>query len=188
METKDIIKWVAIGVAGYLVYKWLEQNGAFGSTQLLAAGTTPALPAGTPVGTPVATGTPAQTPPAVPPDPLGIAARAAEAQANPWTGPPPSADMLMIAAWDQTKAGAVGNYRLNASQWNWYRTQYAQSVLKLPDDKPTQYPTLEAYCGDCQNMTATEYWAALRASGLSGMSGWGTGYSYGIHRGSQIVN
>ena len=177
METKELIKWVAIGVAGYMIYRWLEQNGLFGTPAL--AGAQPAvLPAGTAAVVPAVQ--PTATPPATPPaDPFGVSARAAAAAANPWVGPPPSADMLMRAAWDQSQASAVGNYRLNASQWNWYRTQYAQTVLKLPDDKATQYPTLDAFCGTCQDMTASEYWAALRSSGLTGLSGWSSGYGYG---------
>src|SRR5512136_2419370 len=52
MDSKQIIKWVLIAGAAYLVYKYLVDNGYLGS------GTT-ALPAGTTDGTTAATTTPA---------------------------------------------------------------------------------------------------------------------------------
>lgn len=160
-DQKTIIKWVLIGAGVYLLYRWLSTTDLFGTaTQAVTAGagTTAALPAATTTTAPVAATTPVTpTPPAV----------------------TPSNDNLMLAAADQSKVGLVGDFLLNAWQWNYYRGQYFTTVLKQPFDAATMTPNFPASVDPTAPITVSAYWQILRTMGLSGL-GWSNGLSFGV--------
>jgi hypothetical protein len=180
MNTKDILKYAAFAVAGYLVYRYARDAGWFTSL-----GLTPAAP--TPTTTPVTTITPAVTTTPVvvtaPPATTTTTPPVAETNDQIMAEAAPSGSSLRLyliqeAAMNKTSlpmpAGS-GTYnpvavvrglglKYNSDGWNYYRAQGGGDV-----------PNVDLFPEGNRDyqMTIDEYLQARTAHSLSGLSaGW----------------
>jgi type IV secretory pathway VirB10-like protein len=165
MKTEDILKYGAIALAVYLVWQWMTSNNAQQPVQQVGPGTHPQLP-------PPPPDQPASRTPAgnVPPPPVA-------------TPTPPDAD-LMAAALDENSQSKTGSFKLTAWEWNFYRAAAAKNAGWSEADIQTRATgdlTAAIPGGMGTKITAAEYHAALKATGLSGLgyaNVWGGGSRY----------
>lgn len=156
MNKQDLIKYAALAVGAYLIYKYVfADGGLFGSTpgQLPAGnGTQPPAPPPGPSGQPADTMPPATTaPPYQPP-------------------PPPSTSTMeripdetlhrqkLASNFDYAKAHGAG-LKLSADQWNYYRQQIGGAIRDAGE-----------LADRGQLMTAPQYIGWLTGTTLSGLS------------------
>lgn len=156
MDKGQIIKYIAIAIGVYFVYKYVVSGTLFGddAATALLPGTQP----GTPVqprliAPPVYAAPPAQAPPPV------VATVV------------PTDEQLMAAAFEASQAGQAGSYKLNGWQWNFYRGQ--EAVRRGVYDALRHEPVLDSFMDPSQPMTAAEYHSYLASGGISGLRGMG---------------
>lgn len=177
MDKKQMMKWAAIALAAYLVWRYFQANGGFN----LFGGQTaqPQLPGGSDQPQPsdqTGTGTgqqPANGANGAAPPPAG-----GNGSQTTGTGTQvvPSDEDLMAAAYNPAQAGKTGAYKLNFHQWNWYRMQAA--IAATGGYVPEQHqPAWDGILDPNSLVTAAEYQSALAQRGLSGRTGWSSGYS-----------
>jgi hypothetical protein len=152
----DTLKWVLIGVGGFLLLR--SMSGA--AQQSATRGT---APAGNTQGA-APTGNVQQ-------QPAGNA-QAQQPAVDPNTlyqkqGAPPSDDVLMQAAVDASKASLPGDYRFNWWQWNYYRSRGAEKYLGVAnaDAEPEKWAPVLSIPPE-QLITATEYHRLLQQAGV----------------------
>jgi hypothetical protein len=92
---------------------------------------------------------------------------------NPPTATPtPTEEAIKAAAYDASKAGTTGSYKLNGHEWNWYRMSRAIELGTY--DAAKHQPALDAYGDPNLQYTASEYHALLSKAGLGSTAiGWG---------------
>jgi hypothetical protein len=151
----DTLKWVLIGVGGFLLLR--SMSGA--AQQSATRGTMPSTQGTAPTGStqtaaPADNAQPAQ--PAVDPNTL-----------YQKQGAPPSDDVLMQAAVDASKASLPGDYRFNWWQWNYYRSRGAEKYLGVAnaDAEPEKWAPVLSIPAE-QLITATEYHRLLQQAGV----------------------
>jgi len=84
----------------------------------------------------------------------------------------PSDEVLMLAAMFPDMTVSAGSYKMNVHQWNWYRTKYQTDKAGNPNPDPNTYsPSLDDITDPNKGITANEYHALLSQKGLSGL-GW----------------
>jgi hypothetical protein len=155
----DTIKWVLIGVGGFLLLRSMsgtaQQSAVPSNRQGVAPADSTQGAAPATQGTAPASNTqPAQ--PAVDPNTL-----------YQKQGAPPSDDVLMQAAVDASKASLPGDYRFNWWQWNYYRSRGAEKYLGVAnaDAEPEKWAPVLSIPAE-QLITATEYHRLLQQAGV----------------------
>lgn len=178
MKKEDMIKYALIAVGAYLLYQWLTQPGGFLDPARSAAALIPGEGAGAGAGTQQTTQqTQNQTTQQSSEQTSGGTSRTDDkgTSTGSRTGtrtPTPDDTMLKIAAYDSSKAGTTGSFKLNAHQWNWYRAARAQELKTF--DAAIHQPALDAFGDPNLQYTAAEYHALLGKAGISGLNyGWG---------------
>lgn len=84
----------------------------------------------------------------------------------------PQEETIKTAAYDASKAGLTGSYKLNGHEWNWYRMSKAIELGTY--DAAKHQPALDAYGDPNLQYTASEYHALLSKAGLGSTAiGWG---------------
>lgn len=155
-DMTGIIKWGAIGLAGYYVYTHF--------IALPAAPTGPTGPTGTPTGTP----TPAvQTTTVGPPAQSGVLTSDQMAALVAKNGADRQAAAYAALAGKERLALIAANGGVDAATmdvWNYY--------LSAIRGKPVDPNGIDLFTGDRNTLyTSAAYYAALAANGLSGISG-----------------
>lgn len=144
MESRDLIKYAAYGVAAYVVYRYVTTTPWFQALMAGAAtGATVPQPATSATTTTTSTTTTQTTTPA---------------------SAPANDDTYLRAVVDETFADQLPvTIALTPDQWNWYREQ--RTGQAQPD------PLLMGFTPGSRSypITARQYWMALRSIGLSGM-------------------
>lgn len=173
MDSKQIIKWVLIAGAAYLVYKYLVDNGYLGS------GTT-ALPAGTTDGTAAATTTPATTSSTTPATTTsvvpasGAASTGASSSTTTTTSPAAAAatatsgTVSVPSTKDLVAQMAAGdaffvNGRATIDHWNYYYNQTPAGKSKPAPDPATMAVDRNAA------LSVDEWWSLMQQAGMSGV-------------------
>lgn len=150
MDTKQIIKYVAIAAAAYLAYEYFLKPSIF--PKQLPAGPDPAPgPQATPHPT---TGAPTGTPAS--PPPTGTA-----------TGAPPvvtEANLILWATDSVAAAKAPSNVVYTADQWNYYRQKGGHTVVDALAFSGVNSANRGSY-----TMNAQTYWQGMTAAGMSGL-------------------
>ncbi len=146
MESRDLIKYAAYGVAAYVVYRYVASTPWF---QALMAG--------------AATGAHSEVP-----QTGGNADPATSTKPAQTTTPasaPATDETYLRAVVDETFADQLPvTIALTPDQWNWYRAKATGN--EQPD------PLLMGFTPGSRAfpITARQYWMALRSLGLSGMA------------------
>lgn len=156
MDKGQIIKYIAIAIGVYFVYKYVVSGSLFGDDAATA------LPGGAPAPQPSITTPPQQLvirPPANLPPPPVVATVV------------PTDDQLMAAAFEASQAGQAGSYKLNGWQWNFYRG--AEANRRGVYDALRHEPVLDSFMDPSQPITAAEYHSHLASGGISGLRGMG---------------
>lgn len=176
MDKKQLMKWAAIALAAYLVWRYFQANGGF--SNIFGGTDQPQLPGGT------------DQPASGTQEPASQTGAGANTSTGAGTTPPPgngsgstagapavpSDDDLMAAAHNPAQVGRAGDYRLNFHQWNWYRMQAAIAATGSYTAEQHQ-PNWDGILDPNSLVTAAEYQAALAQRGLGGRGGWSSGYS-----------
>jgi hypothetical protein len=160
MDTKTILKYVMIGGAVYLVYRYF-----FASPAVVQAAGTGAPPLQPPAGTQPKPPTGIQLPPAPvpPPPPLPVAA-------TPTYNWPTGDALLVLLATDEGAARAYPkSVTMNLDEWNFYRAQGGKPV---PD--ALLVPGINDANRSVIVFTPSGYWDAIKPLGMSGLYGLGT--------------
>jgi hypothetical protein len=176
MKTNDMIKYAAIALAAWMLYKWItsqtqtadnQQKQIAGGTGA-GAGTVAGSGAGAGAGTSPTAGTGAGT---------GDGKPTTQNPPNPPVPTPPTAD-IYAAALSASDASKTGSWTTSGHAWNWYRMVAAQAAGWSEEEVQRR---AQADLGPemNNNMTAAQYHELLAANGLSGLGKaqvWGGGY------------
>lgn len=165
MKSKDLMMWAALGIGGYLLYKYLDEQGyidgwfgGFGGNAVAQGqqqGQTQPVINGTPVPsysqpsyqqpTPQITGSTAPTAPT-----------AGQTQA--------ATNTLRDQIWSAVQGNpALVNGRMDAHNWNWYQNQLGREL------SPQEFGSAFPNGSDMNQMTLDEFMSALQSAGLAGM-------------------
>ena len=148
MKTEDMIKYAALVIGAYLLYKWM--------TEPLAA--VVQVPAGTGAGTGAGSGK------AIPPP-------------APATTRVPTEVEILNAALLESEAPKTGNLMFSGHAWNWYRA-VAGKQAGWSEEEVARRAGTDLGPEMNNSMTAVQYHALLKANGLSGLGyaqSWGGG-------------
>lgn len=153
MKTEDMIKYAALAIGAYLLYKWMTEPSAAATKQLTDG-----------------TGT-------------GAGAGAGAGAGNPATPPPPTTNRvpteaeILNAALLESEAPKTGNLMFSGHAWNWYRA-VAGKQAGWSEEEVARRADIDLGPEMNNSMTAVQYHALLKANGLSGLGyaqSWGGG-------------
>jgi hypothetical protein len=187
MNTKDIIKYALIAVGGYLLYRYLSDNGYLSS---FGIGTQPALPAAGDTAQPKSssdTSNGTSTSPAA-----GTTTTTTRTDTVHETGAPAgksgkTATAPASSTRDLVSVLSTGDSFLNGGgaaghgpfdHWNFYYNQTPAGKLQPAPDAGT------VGIDPTQSITLDQWWALVSAHGVSGLSGlnsisnWGSALSW----------
>jgi hypothetical protein len=175
-EDSNMLTYVLLGVAAYLVYNYLESSQTAAAAALPAAVNQPSVPTST-LSTTYTT-SPFATPRGPQTQAVPAQGTAQATPSTPGTMPVPTAAQLDQAA---TAAGYSAPHNFNLYQWNYFYTAVTGQTTAI----------LNTYSGDANaTMTSDQYIALLPSywaqNGLSGLGRVGLVHTSALRRGAGV--